>query len=244
MQDTRLKKRAQRRREGRYRLSVAHLLAALVALIVVQPMVDQLPYGALIESLVFTVVLFAAVNAVGGQRRTHAIGALLVAPAVLTRWMDHFWPELLPIDLSLIAALLFVAFVTAHLFRFVIVARRVNDEVLYAAITVFLLLAIVWSLFYALLARWDPQAFVFTEPAHADATLQDFLAVYFSVQVITTITFGDIMPVSNLARMAVLLEATVGMFYLAILVSRLVGAYTVEPPADESLDRAANGGPE
>lgn len=237
-------KTARHFREGRYRLSVAHLLAALVALFVVQPMVDQLPYGDLIESLVLTIMLFAAVNAIGGRRKTHAIAALIVAPAILTRWIDHFCPGLLPLELSLIAALLFVAFVTAHLFRFVIVAPRVNDEVLYAAIAVFLLLAIAWSLFYTLLARWDPQAFVFTEAAHSEAQLENFLAVYFSVQVITTITFGDIMPVSNVARMAVLLEATVGMFYLAILVSRLVGAYTSEPASDLPKDSAAESRPE
>lgn len=218
-------------REGRRRLSVAHLFAALAVLFAVQPVVDRLSYGDLLESVVFTFVLFACVNAVGGRRRTHAIAALLVAPALLTRWIDHFWRGFLPTDLSQFAAILFVAYVASHLLRFVIFAPRVNAEVLYAAISVFLLIAIVWSLFYTLLGRWDPASFELSESAGGDAKLEGFLAVYFSLQIIAASSFGDIVPVSNIARVLTLSEAIVGLFYLAILISRLVGAYSTDPPA-------------
>ena len=129
-------------------------------------------------------------------------------------------------DIYLLAAIVFVIFVLFHLFRFVIFASVVNFEVLCAAIAIYLLLAVVWSLIYTVLAQSDPGAFAFTESSDADAKLVGFNALYFSVQVITTTTFGDIMPISDSARMLALLEATVGLFYLAILVSRLVSAYT------------------
>lgn len=53
-------------REGRHRLSVAHLLAALVVF-VFQPFVEHVPYGKLIETVLFSLVLLASVNAVGGH---------------------------------------------------------------------------------------------------------------------------------------------------------------------------------
>lgn len=219
--------------EGRHRLSVAHLLAALAALFAVQPFVDQVAFGNLIESVVFTLVMFAGVNAVGGRRRTHLIAALLVAPVLVTRWVDHFWHGLLPADLSRVAAILFVAYVGYHLLRFVITAPRVTAEVLYASISVLLLIAIIWSLFYTLLWHWDSSSFKLPEDAAGGAKLEGFLAVYFSLQVITATSFGDIVPVSNAARVLTLSEAMVGLFYLAILISRLVGAYTSDrPPAD------------
>lgn len=219
------------KREGRRRLSVAHLLVALGGLFAVQPVVDQFSYGDLIESFAFTGVLLAGVSAVGNRRRTHAIAAMLVAPALLTRWIDHFWPGFLPTEVCQFAAILFVAYVGWHLLRFVIVAPQVNAEVLCAAISVLLLTAIIWSMFYTLLGKWDPHAFQLPTTAGEGARLDGFLAVYFSLQVITANSFGDIVPASNIARVLTLAEALVGMFYLAIFISRLVGAYTSEPAA-------------
>ena len=58
-----------------------------------------------------------------------------------------------------------------------------------------------------------------------------FTALYFSVQILTTITFGDILPASNIARMLAIVEAAAGVFYLAIMIARLVGLYSSQPPA-------------
>lgn len=212
-------------REGRRRLSVAHLLIALVAMFVVSPFADTILYGRIIESVAFTLVLLFAVSAVGARRRTLVTAAILAAPALLTRWADHIRPNLLPIEFSLAAAIAFVLFIIFHLFRFVIFARTVNSEVLCAALSIYLLFAVAWAFAYTLLATWDPNAFVFTDIAAPQATLTGFTALYFSVEILTSLAFGDIVPVSNIARMVTLMEAIAGMFYMAILIARLVGLY-------------------
>jgi hypothetical protein len=48
--------------------------------------------------------------------------------------------------------------------------------------------------------------------------------VYFSIATITTLGFGDVLPVSTTARVLVTLEALFGQLYLVILVSRLVSS--------------------
>lgn len=212
--------------EGRHRLSVSHLLVALVAVFVFEPFVDHIPYGYLLETVLFSVVLLAAVNAVGGQWRTQVAAVLLAAPAVMAGWLRHLWPDSPLGELYLLAAIVFIIFVLVHLFRFVILATEVNAEVMCAAIAIYLLMAVSWGLIYTLIAQLDPGAFVFTEAADANSKLAGFKALYFSVQIITTTTIGDIMPVSDAARMLAMLEATVGLFYLAILVSRLVSSYS------------------
>jgi hypothetical protein len=211
--------------EGRHRLSVAHLLTALAALFVVMPLVDRFPYGGVVETIAFTLVLLAAINAVGGKRKIQITAAALAAPALLAHWLHHIWPNVLPIEVRLIADMLFVTYVIVHLFRFVLRAPEVNAEVMCAAISIFLLLAVAWAFLYTILDRWDPNAFTITDSSGAKPALAGFLALYFSVQVITTITFGDIIPVSNIARMTAIVEATTGVFYMALLISRLVGLY-------------------
>jgi Ion channel len=221
-------------REGRHRLSVAHLLAALTALFVVMPFVDRLHYGELVESVVFTLALLTAVNAVGGRRRTRIAAAVLAVPALVARWLTHLWPDSLVNELSLLAAAIFVAFVIVHLFRFVVSAPVVNAEVLCAAISVYLLFAVAYSFLYSLVAWFDPKAFNFTAPAESGNTMRGFTAVYYSLETLTMLAFGDILPASNVARMLTLVQATAGIFYMAILVARLVGIYSSQPPADQA----------
>ncbi len=212
--------------EGRRRLSVAHLLAALAGMFIVLPFVESLRYGELIASIAFTIVLLAAVNAVGGQRRTLMVAAALATPALVARWITHASSSQLPNDLSLIAGMAFVTFVAWRLFRYVLRAPEVDAEVLCAAISIYMLFAVDFSFFYTLLERSVPGSFEFTAPRDANAKLEGFMALYYSIQVLTTITFGDILPVTNVARMLSLVEGACGLFYLAILISRLVGIYS------------------
>jgi hypothetical protein len=163
--------------EGRHRLSGAQLLAALVAMFVLLPVVDLVAYGNLVESVVFTVVLLAAVNAVEGRRRTLIAAAVSAAPALLAHWLNHLWPELLPTNLSLLVATVFVAFVIVHLFRLVISAPAVNAEVSCAAISIYMRFAVAWSFVYTWLARWHPNAFLFTNSTDAKSTLAGFTAL-------------------------------------------------------------------
>jgi voltage-gated potassium channel len=211
---------------GRRKFSVAHLVMTLVAMFILLPFVDTLHWGSFIEGVAFTIVLLAAVGAVGGRRRTLVIAILLVAPALFLRWFAHIWPDFVPLGLSHLASFVFVVFVIMHLFRFVMTAPSVNEEVIYAAVSVYLLIAVAWAFLFRMLAHADPDAFAFTVPQATGNKMQGFTAMYYSVGSLSSVSFGDIMPVSNVARMLVLLEAVVGLFYMTIMIARLVSLYT------------------
>jgi hypothetical protein len=221
--------------EGRHRLSVAHLLIALVGMFVVLPFADTIPYGRLAEASIFTVVLLCAVNAIGRRRRTLIAAALLVSPALVTRWIDHFYPDLLPVWPSLVAVVVFVTFVIWHLLRFVMSTPKVTSEVLCAAISIYLLFAVAWAYLYILLAASHPEAFKFTIAGQAQGAITGFTAIYFSAEILTALAFGDIVPVSNVARMMTLVEATCAVFYVTILIARLVAVYS-HPNSQQNPD--------
>ena len=52
--------------------------------------------------------------------------------------------------------------------------------------------------------------------------------MYFSFVTITTLGYGDLIPVKPLARTVAFLEAIIGQFYVAVLVAWLVGMYLSE----------------
>ena len=50
--------------------------------------------------------------------------------------------------------------------------------------------------------------------------------VYYSFVTMTTLGYGDIVPVSPAARTLAYMEAAMGQIYVAVLIARLVGLHT------------------
>ena len=65
-------------------------------------------------------------------------------------------------------------------------------------------------------------------------------ALWWDFVTITTVGYGDIAPVSKVARMLTILEAITGLFYMAVLISRLVSVYSPVPPSPPSDAKSEN----
>ena len=87
-----------------------------------------------------------------------------------------------------------------------------------------------------------PGSFSFTQGDKALALWlsKDFYPFYyFSLITMTTVGYGDMLPLTTAARTLSTLEAIIGQVYLTILVARLVGMYLVHQQVDNT-----NGGEE
>ncbi len=118
-------KLALRRRLRFRRFSAVQLLIALGILFICVPFVEEIKGGDLIVSLLLSLVLLAGVLAVAERKRILVIGIMLAIPAIAGRWVNHFRPDLVPPPVFLIAALVLITFVVAHLLRFVLRAPSV-----------------------------------------------------------------------------------------------------------------------
>jgi len=210
------------------RFSAVQLLMAIVLWIVATPFIDSLPYGDLMGAALLTLVLLSAVLVVGANRRERVIAVVLVIPAIVGKWVNHLWPDAMPTAFFLIAGMLFVAFVVVTLFHFILTAPQINSEVLCAAASNYLMIGILWTFAYLLLADLQPDSFVFPVGLASQRLMDSFNALYFSFVTLSTLGFGDIVPVSKVARMLSIVEAMTGMFYVTFLIARLVALYSAE----------------
>jgi hypothetical protein len=121
-------------------------------------------------------------------------------------------------------AIAFTGYVTWRLLHFTLTSPRVDAELLSAGACTFILMALVWAFGYLLISAFDPNAFTFPT-SQGDADLTPFEALYFSLSTITTTGFGDIVPAVRSSRILATMEATVGVFYMATVMARLVSAY-------------------
>jgi hypothetical protein len=211
-------------RLGVLRFSAVELLATLALLFVTAPFIEGMRWGDLIEAFLATMVLVAAVLAVGGRRRALLLTTFLMSLALIAKWGHHILPHVFPESASLAFGAIFIAFIILNLLRFVLRTRRVNNEVLCAGISAYLMLGLCWSLAYRLVENLAPGSFAFK--AARDQAMEGFTALYYSFMTLSTVGYGDITPVSNVARMLATLESMVGTLYVAVLVARLVSLYS------------------
>jgi Ion channel len=215
------------------RFSTVQLLIVLALLFFFFPFVEEVKGGDIIVSVLLSLVLISAVLAVASSGRTLVVAVLLMIPAIAGRWISHFRPDLVPPPVFLTAGLILIAFVVANLLRFVLRAPSVTVEVLCASISAYLMLGLMWTIAYWLVDRLTPGgAFSFNTNA-GPRSIEGFNAFYFSYVTLSTVGYGDITPVSKVARMLAAMEAMTGLLYVAVLIARLVALYST-PKSNDS----------
>src|SRR5947208_6923457 len=215
------------------RFSAVGLLIALALLFFFFPFVEEVKGGDLIVSLLLSLVLLSAVLAVSDRRSVLLTALVLAIPAIAGRWINHFWPDVVRPAVFLTAALLLTAFVVVNLLRFVLRAPSVNVEVLCASISAYLMLGLMWTMAYWLVDQLTPGgAFSFNTNA-GPRSMNGFTGFYFSFITLSTVGYGDITPVSRIARWLAAMEAMTGLLYVAVLIARLVSLYS-SPKSDDS----------
>lgn len=139
----------------------------------------------------------------------------------VTPEMTNLW-HILDIIFSTLFLLCCVLATLIYIFR----SEQVTLDTIFAAVMTFLLLAFIYSLFYQFILALSPHAFKLPSavPPHPYRFFQNDM-IYFSLVTITTLGYGDIVPVTPVARMISVVEAITGHFYVAILVAWLVGMF-------------------
>jgi voltage-gated potassium channel Kch len=104
----------------------------------------------------------------------------------------------------------------------VLLTGEVDLNIITGSVALYLILGFIWAIFYTLLIQLSPEAIRGVEPENWTYSLSTM--TYFSFVTLTTLGYGDISPVNPIAKVLVILEAVVGMFYIAIIVASLIGA--------------------
>lgn len=116
----------------------------------------------------------------------------------------------------------FFVWTTSMAARQVLFTGTINGHKIVGSICIYLLLGLIWTLFYLLLAEVLPGAFNGLQQA---PWYENFSALsYYSFVTLTTLGYGDISPALPITRFLAYMEAVVGVLYIAILVASLIGA--------------------
>jgi Ion channel len=199
----------------------AWLFFSLLLTLGVRPALETLVAGFNPLELLLALNLMAAVASAAHERWIRVLLVLGLA-FVATRGMRAVLgvEAMLPVSQALwvTACLLATAATARHALR----ARLVDAERIFAALDAYLLAGLIFAICYWLLDHTWPASF----GAAAESDLDLAHAIYFSFLTITTVGYGDVVPLSDSARGLAILEAVGGQMYLAVLVARLVSLYS------------------
>jgi hypothetical protein len=214
------------------------LLAALLLLLIIQPLVVGMPRGELVMSVLSSLVQIAAILVIAEDHKLRLLAWIFGIPPLLILWCRHtlvgeeaigsaiFWGHGL--------TSIFLACTAIIILRFVLTNELRADGVLGAVCAYVLIGAAAGQLCFIVETRY-PDSYRHAEDLDANFAAHDArsaLMMYYSFTTLTTTGYGDIVPNTPLTRTMAWMEAATGQLYLAVLVAGLVSTRVGRKLAD------------
>jgi hypothetical protein len=198
------------------------LLLSLLAFIGLQPILDHGDVRRLIlGGLLFIPVILSTIRL--SQIKGWLWPSVLLAGGIVTFAIaDKFWPNpaITAIRWGFLAA--YFGLTVTGLFSYLKNADSITTSHLYTAISIYLLLGLLWFALYSCFASIYPNAILSSQQGSGDRPSE---LLYFSFATLTTVGYGDVVAVHNEVRILAVLEAVTGVLYVAITVAILVSSF-------------------
>jgi hypothetical protein len=204
------------------------LFFALLAAIVVRPLLASNQVGHVVFAAVMLLFFVAAVRALCRTTLHRRVAAALGAI-----WLTARAPELflqsrsLPVEIiGHVAGIAFLVMIVTLLIIAILHKHSVTLDNILGAFAGYLLIALTFGIAYSLVELAQPGSFRVQDALQTEwssAAERDWVLNYFSCCTLMTVGYGDVTPVHAAARTLAVLEAMTGQLYLAVLVAVLVG---------------------
>jgi hypothetical protein len=199
----------------------ALLVIEVVVIFVLIPLTGMSIYALRsIQVPLASLVAVAAVAAIARGRGALVLTCLAAVIGIVVNLLSYAYPSALGAAVYPLAILAFLSILTGVVAQVVFGPGRVTGHRVRGAVVLYLHLALIFTFLQALVLFFAPGAFG-EALVMTDASVGDKL-LYFSFTTLTTVGYGDIVPVHPFARSFANLEAIAGQLYPATLLARVV----------------------
>jgi hypothetical protein len=199
------------------------MLAMLVlAIFVVLPLEVAGHLKPILVTLVLTFLMVSGVVAISGRRTVTILVSVVAVVSLTVRWALYISPGETLARWTDGMGIVVISLLALLLLRLVFREGPITADRIQGAIAVYLLLGLIWCMAYQLLERICPGSLRLPPDYHMPMSAIDHSLAYYSFVTLTTLGYGDIVPIHPFARTLAMAEALVGQLYPAILIGRLV----------------------
>lgn len=200
----------------------SYLFFAAISYFLLRPFLVGLTALQIITEIFGWAILISCVWAVHDKKRVPATLLGLVVLFIVLESLKLFLDDTAIIWADKILGVIVFAYAVGAILLYLIRQEEVTGDMIMAVASEYILIGFMFSNIYILLESVYPDSF---NLPYGSVDRSTFL--YFSFVTLTTTGYGDILPVSAPARSFAMLEQVTGQLFVAVLVARLVGLYTM-----------------
>ncbi len=170
--------------------------------------------------LIIVLMLIASIRSLHTDKSWKYVIFFLVPVFVTLNILEHIFTGKIYLFLVLLTLLVFFIGIIIKAFYQVLFVGDIDANKIIGSLTLYMLLGLVWAVIYMIIMLFDPTAFSGIEVTSWQAGFSRM--AYYSFVTLTTLGYGDILPKNHIAEFFAYMEAVIGVFYIAIIVSSLI----------------------
>ena len=202
------------------------LLLSLIVLLIIPIPVYVLPdLKAMIFQVTLSFVVFTGIQLISNSVRHFLIGLIMGSIAIIFIWLGvqtGQWGILKFFRVFFTS--IFLTFLGYRLFSIIWKSKRITLNIISAAISGYFLIGLFGGQLCQFIHLWIPGSY------NLENGSEMYQLTYFSFTTLTSLGFGDVLPLTPPAQSLALLIGITGQLYLTILVAILVGKYLIQEP--------------
>jgi hypothetical protein len=170
-------------------------------------------------------VTLMSVYAVSFRRGLIFVALILAGPALVEHAIVYR-PRMIPASVfTIVFSFAFDVFIIVVIFRRVFAREDPTAETLFGAVCIYLIIGFSFARLYAIIAIMQPHAFYLDPAMYPRGVPEAFDFIFYSFGSMTTAGASGIAAASPQVRSLSMIESILGVLYLAVMISRLMGAY-------------------
>jgi len=204
------------------------LFLILFALLLTAPFVtaDETGHNPVFVDILYAGIPLAAMLAVG-RRRAFLVTALIIGvPTFIAALQGQVGQPVFPVPWRYVIGLVFYAFVCWMILRHIARTDEITADIVFCALSLYMLIGISFSNAYLIVEHVEPGSFYVSEAQNPTGYFGSGDLLYFSYVTLTTLGYGDVTPIRSTARSLAVVEAILGVMFMAVVIGRVVGIYS------------------
>ena len=179
-------------------------------------------------------ITLMSVYAVSFRRGLIFVALILAGPALVEHAI-MFRFRMVPASVfAVVFSFVFDVFIIVVIFRRVFAREEPTAETLFGAVCIYLLIGFSFARLFGIIAIIQPHAFYLDPAIYAHRVPGPFDCVFFSFGSMTTAGAAGMAAASPQVRSLSMIESLLGVLYLAVMISRLIGAYRPKHSSTET----------
>lgn len=147
-----------------------------------------------------------------------AIGTIQLVQIALGIWITHMALA----GLKAFVGMVFFVVLAVACLRLTLQDKTISITTLFGSLSAYLFIGLAFAYLYLSIYAFYPASFIGLKP------YEEVRAIYFSFITLTTVGFGDVLPVTPVVQTLTWIESFSGQAYMAVFISQLVGRYVAK----------------